>query len=237
MGLPYGDERLQDLRNFTKDGEFTLRVSGRSLKHIWVRKVNDDGYIKLECNLPGVDENMTFYEWRAALQHLTAENKKKLVGNWEKAKAARLEVQNMVTAAQNKAGITIAPFTADAIHEVESDIVQGVVFRSQSTPDYGEEIIAASNPGNGRRNASPEYSKPKSFEDLDDKFGAPADGVQRDPDRFSEQPEAGERRESRTSGKMKSSETKSTPEELPLSTPDPIRKRIGRPSNWTDDED
>ncbi|MGV2103876.1 hypothetical protein [Rhizobium sp. 21-4511-3d] len=238
MGLPYGDERLQELRNQTKDGSFTIRVSGRSLKHIWVRKVDDDGYFKLECNLPGVDANMTFYEWRAALLHLTAENKKKLVGNWEKAKAARLEVQKMVTDAQNKAGITIAPFTADAVHDVETETVKGVVFRSQSTPDYGEETLERQNPGNGRRNTPTESVKPASFEDLDAKYGAPDDGIHRDPNRFLEQPEASERRESRTLGKLKSSESAPSPEELPPSMPGPTRTRIGRPTDvWNDDED
>lgn len=233
LGLPYGDAKLQELRNMVKKNSFSIRVSPRSLKKIWLRTQDGRGYVELECNLSGT-ENLTLNQWKHVLLHLKKENRKIVDKSWERALVALNQVQNMVADAERKAGITIAPWTEGSIKSLERDTCQGVVFARKTRPDYGQDIQNDLNPGNGRRLEEPEAVEQTTK--LDDVVGDRDDGTFRDPDRFKHLAKTSERREARP--KNHDVGTPPTAAEPPISpVPTGSRNRLGAVNAWNKKKD
>lgn len=229
LGLTYGDERLQAIRDQSTKATFTIRVWPRNLGRIWVKTQNGRGYYPIECNLPGT-ENLTLNQWKHALLHMNKHVKKSQQGPWETALRAILQVQRLVKAAEDRAGIAAAPWTAEAMVNLERTLVQGVIYKKQSEPDYGEEINELLNPADGSQNAPIEtLSVPVSM--LDSEFGDISDGIKRDPNRFAS-PEAGKRRETRPKAEPESAEPLRA-DPAPTSSPRRSKNRLGRPTAWS----
>ncbi len=231
LGLPYGDEKLQELRNMVKKNSFSIRVSPRSLKKIWLRTQDGRGYVDLDCNLSGT-ENLTMNQWKHVLLHLKKENRKIVDNSWEKALIALNQVQDMVAHAERKAGITIAPWTDDSITALERDTCQGLVFARKTKPDYGQDIQNGLNPGDGRRREEPEAVERPAR--LDDVIGDRDDGTFRNPDRFKHLPQTSERRTARP----KKDETVENSAEPPVGpAPTGSRNRLGAVNAWNKKKD
>lgn len=228
LGLTYGDERLQEIRNQSTKGTFTIRVSPRNLSKIWVKTQNGRGYFPLECNLSGT-ENLTLNQWKAALHHMRKTVKKAQEGSWEIALRAIYQVQKLVKAAEDRAGIAIATWTVEDLQNLERDVVQGVIYRRRYEMDYGQQINERLNPGDGGANAPVEIlAEPEA--DLDSEFGDVDDGVKRDPNRFAT-PEEGVRRTARAKPDPNENGTLRT-EPDPASSGRRSKNRIGGPKPW-----
>ncbi|MBO9127805.1 MULTISPECIES: hypothetical protein [unclassified Rhizobium] len=228
LGLPYGDERVQEIRNQSTKGTFTIRVSPRDLSKIWVKTQNGRGYYELQCNLSGT-EHLTLNQWKAALHHMRKTVKKSQEGSWEIALRAIYQVQKLVKAAEDRAGIAIATWTVEDLQNLERDVVQGVIYKRPYEMDYGQQIHQQLNPGDGSANAPIEdLAEPQA--DLDSEFGDVDDGIKRDPNRFAT-PEEGVRREGRPKPDPYRDEP---PQAEPNSSSSGRRSksRIGGPKPW-----
>ncbi|WP_105434910.1 Mu transposase C-terminal domain-containing protein [Neorhizobium tomejilense] len=229
LGLTYGDERLQELRNQSSKSIFSIRVSPRNLQRIWVKTQDGRGYFPLDCNLPGT-ENLDLYQWKATLLHLRRTAAKDQFGSWEVALRAMSQVQRLVVKARDRAGIAIAAWTTEAIRELERETVMGAVFRSKPIPDYGQEINGLLDPGDGSRN-HPVETVIDTTPTLESEFGDTTDGTPLDPNRFSTatQPEPGKRRETIRVGDREVSEPPLPPS--PPAAPS-HKRRLGAPTAW-----
>lgn len=155
--------------------------------------------------------------------------KKSQEGSWEIALRAIYQVQKLVKAAEDRAGIAIATWTVEDLQNLERDVVQGVIYKRPYEMDYGQQIHQQLNPGDGSANAPIEdLAEPEA--DLDSEFGDVDDGVKRDPNRFAT-PEEGVRRE----GRPKQDPYRDEP---PQAEPNSIssgrrsKNRIGGPKPW-----
>lgn len=234
FGLTFGDERLQTIRDQSTKSTFTIRVWPRNLGTILVKTQNGRGYYRVKCNLPGT-ENLTLNQWRHAQLHMNKTVKKSQQGSWETALRAISQVQRLVKVAEDRAGIAIASWTAEAMADFERNVVQGVIYKRQTEPDFGQEINEQLNPADGSKNAPIETLSTSIAPTLDSEFGDINDGVKRDPNRFAS-PGAGRRRE----GKQKAVSEVAPPPDLepdPIPSPRRSKKRIGSPTPWAGNKD
>ncbi|TCR85314.1 hypothetical protein [Rhizobium sp. BK376] len=228
LGLTYGDERMQELRDNSTKTTFTIRVWPKNLSKIRVKTQNGRGYITVKCNLPGT-EHLTLNQWKHALLHMNKTVKKSQPRSWDTVLRTLSQVQRLVKSAEDRAGIAADSWTLEKIIALDRDVVQGVIYKRQFEHDYAQEINELLNPGDGSKNA-PIESLSTPAPTLDSEFGDTDDGFKRDPNRFAA-PEAGKRRETKAKVGQEAAEP---PRPEPNSAPSPRRtkNRIGGPRPW-----
>ncbi|MBO0132300.1 hypothetical protein [Agrobacterium burrii] len=137
LGIPYGNEPLQKLRDLLGGATVQMRVNTYDLGSVRMLTQDGRGYVTIPCARHGF-EGVKAQEWIAVLRTIDKRFSDRSKIHGESVRRAMSEVKAMSSAAMAGAGIGEPVMSQEEYERVERQLVRGWVMPDRSRPDYPE---------------------------------------------------------------------------------------------------
>ena len=135
LGIPYGNEALQKLRNLLGGATVQMRVNPYDLKSVRMLTQDGRGYVEVPCMRDGF-QGVTAAEWITVLRTMDKRFADRAKIFDETVRRTMAEVKAISTEAMADAGIGDPTLTREVFDRLDKQLVRGWVVPKRSKPDH-----------------------------------------------------------------------------------------------------
>lgn len=135
LGIPYGNEALQKLRNLLGGATVQMRVNPYELGMVRMLTQDGRGYVEVPCSRDGFD-GVTATEWITVLRTMEKRFADRAKIFDETVRRTMAEVKAISTKAMGDAGIGDPTLTREVFERLDRQLVRGWIVPKRSKPDH-----------------------------------------------------------------------------------------------------